>query len=168
MSGPEYGLFQPEACARGRPGEKIGRKTGAKIKQINVTQIAAHRFRKSAASVSMARWLAWAEACGKPPSFRTNSSLLNLRASSMLLPFANSVIADPQAIVGTQPFARKQMSTMRALSDLVFSSSGSANLGVSNLGLSNLRLSSRTSPHTGFFNCAVESGSAIAPAFRGF
>lgn len=113
--------------------------------------------------MSIARWLAWAEACGKPPSFRTNSSLLNLRASSRLLPFANSVIAEPQAIVGTQPLARKRMSTMRALSDFVFS-----NLGLSNLGLPNLRLSSRTSPQTGFSNCAVESGSAIAPAFRGF
>jgi len=107
--------------------------------------------------VSIARWLAWSEACGRPPIFRTNSPLLICRASSTLLPFANSVIADAQAIAGTQPLARKRISAMRLSSGFVFSNP-----------FSNLRLSSRMSPQAGFSRRAVRSGASISPAFRGF
>src|ERR1700704_1675915 len=78
----------------------------------------AQSFRKTAASVSIARWLAWPEACGSPPTLRTNSSLLTCRASSTFLPLTNSVMADPQAIAGTQPLARKRTSAMRLPSNL--------------------------------------------------
>ena len=107
--------------------------------------------------MSMARWLAWAEACGKPPTFPTSSSLLIWRASFTVLPLTNSVMAEPQAIAGTQPLARKRISAMRFASNFV----------VSKL-FSNLRLSSRMSPQAGFSRRAVESGASTSPAFRGF
>jgi len=108
----------------------------------------AHTPRKSATSVSIARWLAWAAAWGRPPTFWTKSSLLTWRAWSTLLPFASSVIAEPQAIAGTQPLARKRMSAMRLPSSF--------------------SVSSRMSPQAGFSKRAVRSGASILPAFRGF
>ena len=105
-------------------------------------------FRKSSASVSTARWLAWADAGGRPPTFQTNSSLLTRRASSTVLPLINSVRAEPHAIEGTHPLARKRMSA------ICFPDS--------------LTVSFRTSPQAGFSNCAEASGVSTSPALRGF
>jgi len=52
------------------------------------------------------------EASGKPPIFSMRSSLRTLRASSRVFPWTSSVSAEPHAIAGTQPFARKRTSVM--------------------------------------------------------
>jgi len=44
-----------------------------------------------------------------------NSSRLTRRASSRLLPIANSVMAEPHAMAGTQPLARKRISQYASL-----------------------------------------------------
>ena len=105
-------------------------------------------FRRRALSVSIDKAAAWLDASGTPPTFRSRSSTVIARASSTLLPLANSVIAEPHAIDGTQPFARKRMSAIRWPSSF--------------------KLSSRMSPHAGFSRRAVESGCSISPGFRGF
>jgi hypothetical protein len=107
-----------------------------------------HGSRKTVVSVSIARWLAWAEAWGRPPTVRTSSSLLTRRASSTVLPLASSVMAEPQAMAGTQPLARKRISTMRLPSSF--------------------KVSSKMSPQTGFSRRAARSGDLTSPAFRGF
>jgi hypothetical protein len=127
---------------------QLGFRTGILSENFTLAQT----FRKSAARVSIARWLAWEEASGKPPILRISPSLVTRRASSTVLPLINSVMADPQAIAGTQPFARKRISAMRVPSSFVFS---------------NLALSSRMSPQIGFSNCALASGASICPALRG-
>jgi len=99
-------------------------------------------------SASIARWPAWLDASGNPATFVNNSSLVICRAAAKDFPFANSVIAEPQAMDGTHPLARKRMSAIRSPS--------------------NFKLSSRTSPHTGFSTRARASGVSTSPAFRGF
>ena len=107
-----------------------------------------YTFCKSAFSTSIAREPACPEAAGKPPTFANRSSAPIFRAAATVLPFANSVIADPHAIAGTHPFARKRISAIRSPS--------------------NFKLSSNTSPHAGFSNCAVASAVSTMPLFRGF
>jgi len=60
----------------------------------------------------MAKWLAWMEPSGTPPSAIVMSSLRTFRVSSSVLPIINSVSTEPQAMAGTHPLARKRTSEM--------------------------------------------------------
>jgi hypothetical protein len=105
------------------------------------------RFRSNAARASIARWLAWPEASGRPPSFSNNSSLLTAAASFRVFPKINSVRADPQAMAGTHPWARNFTSAIRPEVSLA--------------------VSLRTSPQAGFSTCTPVSGESTTPALRG-
>ena len=97
--------------------------------------------------MSIAKWLAWVDAGGKPPTLPTRSSLLTCCASLMVLPLTNSVMADPQAIAGTHPLARKRMSAICPPASFA--------------------VSFRTSPQAGLSNCAEASGVSTSPTLRG-
>lgn len=96
----------------------------------------------------MARWAAWPDDAGSPPSASSNSSLPMAWAAVTLWSFASTVMAEAQAIAGTQPLARKRMSAMRSPC--------------------NLMLSSSTSPQPGFSTRAEASGFSTSPGLRGF
>ncbi len=67
--------------------------------------------------------------------------------SRKVFPLISSVSAEPHAIAGTHPLARKVTSMMRSASSLAISLS--------------------TSPQAGFSTCADRSGETKVPAFRG-
>ena len=87
--------------------ESPGRINSASIKNF-------HTARNNTCRVSIASAPACQEASGRPPTSLSNSSLPISRAKFTLLSFANSVIADPHAIVGTHPLARNRMSAIRS------------------------------------------------------
>jgi hypothetical protein len=134
---------------KGHPSTSLREGSGRRRKTGSHDEHAAHipAFRMSAASASIARWLAWVEASGKAPKIFTRSSLFKADASARVLPSKSSARAEPQAIAGTQPFTRNFISTMCPCKIRA--------------------VNFKMSPQTGFSTWATASGESTVPGLRG-
>lgn len=102
----------------------------------------------AAFNVSMAKAAACCFLEGRPPIASSKSLRVSRAASSIVLPFINSVKTDPHTSVGGQPYARKPAASMRP-----------------SLSRSERRI---RSPHTGLVSSPVALASGSSPALRGF
>ena len=144
---PERIEYIPVPDALERPASTRPRIMPPAARERRPPRLRPRSFSSTAANASIARWLAWLDASGSPPTALTSSSRINFRASTTVFPLTSSVSADPQAIAATQPLALKRISAMRPSATLT--------------------VSSKTSPQAGFSIRADASAPATDPALCG-